>query len=41
MYMDPYLVASVTTKLNDNGTTDPAAVGMVLSTGHKTNNSYG
>lgn len=41
MHMDPYLVASVTMKSNDNGTTDLAAVGMVLSTGYKTNNSYG
>lgn len=40
MYMDDYLVASMTTRSADNGTTDSAAAGTALATGKKTNNSY-
>lgn len=40
MYMDDYLVASMTTRSADNNTTDSAAAGTALSTGKKTNNSY-
>lgn len=40
MYMDEYLVASMTTRSADNGTTDSAAAGTALATGKKTNNSY-
>ena len=40
MYMDDYLVASMTTRSADNDTTDSAAAGTALATGKKTNNSY-
>lgn len=40
MYLDDYLVASMTTRSADNGTTDSAAAGTALATGKKTNNSY-
>lgn len=39
MYLDDYLVASMTTKSADNATTDSAAAGTALATGKKTNNS--
>lgn len=40
MYLADYLAGSVTTRSNNNETTDSAAAGTALSTGTKTNNSY-
>lgn len=40
MYLSDYLAGSVTTRSNNNETTDSAAAGTALSTGTKTNNSY-
>ena len=40
MYLEDYLTGSVSTRSNNNETTDSAAAGTALATGTKTNNSY-
>ena len=40
MYLEDYLLGSVTTRSANNDTTDSAAAGTALATGTKTNNSY-